>query len=229
MGMMVSRFLYGSWLVGAGLLLTACDEGLEVRFAQPFPAQAADMAVFPARDRAVYTAQDSSKSLCIGRTAVWRQELQTQLLSRHELELAKHRLRADSTYEQDGHLHSLRLMGRDSVRDSWLWTDTIFTLTGPDAGKLRRFQGRYYLNQPTDSGNKWRVERLEIDGWCVRWQTFGKDTLRLLALEPATVHYQRQHGALTSFKLTPEPGAQMRRVGRYAGLWETVEQYQRRH
>ena len=227
--MTTSRFLQGSWLIGAGLLLTACDEGLEVRFAQPFPAQGADMMVFPARNRAVYTAQDSSKSLCIGRTAVWRQELETQLLSRQQLKLANHQLRADSTYEQDGHLHYLRLIGRDLVRDSWLWTDTIFTLAGPQAGKLRCFHGRYYLNIPTDSDDKWKVERLEIDGWHVRWQTFGKDTLRLLALEPATVHYQRRNGALTSFQLTPASGAQTRRVGRYAGLWETVEDYQRRH
>jgi hypothetical protein len=227
--MTASRLLHVTWLVGASLLLTACDEGLEVRFAQPFPAQVDDMAVFPVRNRAVYTAKDSSKSLCIGRTAVWRQELQTQLLSRHQLGLANHQLRTDSTYEQDGRLHSLRLIGRDSVRDSWLWTDTIFTLAGPDAGKLRRFQGRYYLNIPTDSGNKWKVERLEIDGWRVSWQTFGKDTLRLLALDPATVHYRRQNGALTSFQLTPAPGAQTRRVGHYAGLWETVEEYRRRH
>ncbi|MDB5271368.1 MAG: hypothetical protein JWP58_4408 [Hymenobacter sp.] len=223
------QFLQGSWLVGAGLLLTACDDGLEVRFAQPFPAQGTDMTVFPARNRAVYTATDSSKSLCIGRTAVWRQELETQLLSRQQFELANHRrLRADSAYEQDGHLHSLRLIGRDSVRDSWLWTDTIFTLAGPQAGKLRRFQGRYYLNIPTDSDDKWRVERLEIDGWRVSWQTFGKDTLRLLALEPTAVRYHRQNGALTSFQLTPAPGAQTRRVGRYAGLWETEEEYRRR-
>ncbi|GAB3852196.1 hypothetical protein GCM10028822_19630 [Hymenobacter terrigena] len=228
MSMTTSRLLHVGWLVGAGLLLTACDEGLEVRFAQPFPSQVADMAVFPARHRAVYTARDSTKSLCIGRAAVWRQELETQLLSRQQLKLTNHQLRADSTYEQDGRLHSLHLVGRDSVRDSWLRTDTIFTLAGPQAGKLRRFQGRYYLNIPTDSEDKWRVERLEIDGWRVSWQTFSRDTLRLLALEPAAVRYHRQNGALTSFQLTPTPGAQTRRVGRYAGLWETVEKYQRR-
>lgn len=81
--MTTPQLLRGSRLLGAGLLLTGCDEGLEVRFAQPFPAQAADMPVFPARHRAVYTAADSSKSLCIGRTAVWRQELMAFTISRH--------------------------------------------------------------------------------------------------------------------------------------------------
>lgn len=120
-------------------------------------------------------------------------------------------------------------MGRDSVRDSWLDTDTIFTLRGPEAGKLRRFQGRYYLNRPTDSEGKWKVERLEIDGRHLNWQHPGQDTLRLLALDPATVRYHREHGRLTSFQFTPASGAEIRRMGRYAGLWNTREEYARRH
>ncbi len=215
--------------MGFGWVLTACDGGLEVRFAQPFPAQAADMAVFPARHRAVYTAADSNKSLCIGHTAVWRQELLQVTLGRNQLDSMHRRLRADTTYaEKDGTLHYLKWVGRDSVRDSRLWTDTIFTLTGPSPGVLRRFQGRYYLNTPTDDGDKWQVQRLEIDGPRLSWQAFGTDTLRLLALDPATVRYHREHGALTSFQLMPAPGPQTRRVGRYAGLWDTQDHYRRR-
>lgn len=223
-------FLRGGLILGAGLLLTACDEGLEVRFAQPFPAQSADMDVFPARHRAVYTAADSTKSLCIGSTAVWRQELQTEMLSRQQLDPAHRQLRADTTYaEKDGTLHYLKLVGRDSVRDSWLWTDTIFTLTASEPGILRRFQGRYYLNMPTNErGDKWKVQRLEIDGPRLSWQTFGTDTLRLLTLDPATVRYHRQNGALASFELTPASGQQTRRLGRYAGLWHTQADYIRR-
>ena len=119
-------------------------------------------------------------------------------------------------------------MDRDSVRDSRLWTDTIFTLTAAERGVLRLFQGRYYLNTPTQDGDHWKVQRLEIDGSRLSWQAFGTDTLRLLALDPATVRYHRQHGMLTSFELTPAPGAQSRRLGRYAGLWDTVEEYRRR-
>lgn len=222
--------LRGGLVLGAGLLLTACDEGLEVRFAQPFPAQSADMSVFPARHRAVYTAADSTKSLCIGRTAVWRQELQAEMFSRQQLDSAHRQLRANTTYaDKDGTLHYLKLVGRDSVRDSWLWTDTIFTLAGSESGILRRFQGRYYLNMPTnESGDEWKVQRLEIDGPRLNWQTFGTDTLRLLTLDPATVRYHRQNGALTSFKLTPASDQQARRLGRYAGLWDTHEAYVRR-
>lgn len=228
--MTTSSLLRGCFLGAATLLLTSCDDGLEIRFSQPFPAQLADLVAFPARHRAVYTASDSSKSLCIGRTAVWRQELQQVTLSRHQADsMAHHRLRADTTYEQDGHLHYVRLMGRDSVRDSWLWTDTVFTLMGTEPGRLRRFQGRYYLNTPDETGGKWTVQRLDIDGPRLSWQALGTDTLRLLALDPGTIHFQRENGRLTSIQLTPASGAQTRRVGRYAGLWVTKEEYRRRH
>lgn len=131
-----------------GLLLTACDGGWEVVFREPFPRQAADMAAFPARHQGVYTAADPGRSLCIGRTAVWRQELQTMTSSRHYFDSLGYHLRADSTY-LDGHTpHYLQRVGADSVRDSWLWTDTIFSIIGLRPGHLRRFQGRYYLAPP---------------------------------------------------------------------------------
>lgn len=227
---MTASFLMRSSLVsGTSLLMMACDNGLEVRFAQPFPSEMTDIPVFPARHRAVYTAVDSGKSLCIGRTAVWRQELQQRVFSRSQLDSARRQLQVDSTYaEKDGTLHYLKWVSRDSVRDSWLWTDTIFTLTGSEPGGLRRFQGRYYLNTPAEDDEKWKVQRLEIDGSRLSWQTFTTDTLRLLALNPATVRYHREHGALTSFQIVPAPGQQTRRVGRYAGLWTTQEYYQRR-
>jgi hypothetical protein len=215
-------------LLAGGLAVTACDEGLQVRFAEPFPAQAADLLAFPARHQAVYTADDSTSSLCIGRTALWRQELRNLTFRRSELDSVHRHLCADTTYAEDGRLHYLKLLKGDSVRDSWLAIDTLFSLRGAEAGKLRQFQGRYYLNQPDADADNWRVQRLEIDGPRLSWQKFGADTLRLLALDAATIRYHREHGALTSILLTPASGAQTRRVGRYAGLWETRGEYTRR-
>ncbi|WP_460549497.1 hypothetical protein [Hymenobacter daeguensis] len=186
------------------------------------------MAAFPARHQAVYTADDSTTSLCIGRTAVWRQELRDMTFRRGELDPVHRRLRADTTYAEAGQLHYLKLLKGDSVRDSWLAVDTIFSLRGAEAGKLRRLQGRYYLNQPAADADNWRVQRLEIDGQRLSWQKFGTDTLRLLALDAATIRYHREHGALTAILLTPAPGAQTRRLGRYTGLWETRGEYVRR-
>ena len=230
---METNHLLRAMLFGAaGLLLTACDGGWEVAFREPFPGQAADMAAFPARHQGVYTAADPGQSLCIGRTSVWRQELQAMTGSRHYFDSLGHHLRADTTYLDGQTLHYLRRVGPDSVRDSWLWTDTIFSIIGQQPGHLRRFQGHYYLNATedaqTDSTEKWQVQRLEIAGRHLRWQQLGTDTLRLNALAPGTVRYHRRNG-ISYFRLAPASAAETRRIGRYEGLWEPAREYDRRH
>ncbi|MDQ2795371.1 MAG: hypothetical protein M3Y12_15390 [Bacteroidota bacterium] len=217
-----------------GLLLGSCDDiQIErvwlVDFAQPFPATRPNMAAFPARHQGVYTAADSSESLCIGATAVWQQELHSQLLSQQGLADKGRRLRADSIFQQAGVLHYLHRVGRDSVRESWLACDTIFDCAQPETGRLRRFQGHYYLNAPFDSAGNWMVQRLQISGRHLVWQQLGNDTLRLGALAPGTVRLDRRAGHPAFFRLTPESAAEARRIGRYAGLWETNEEYDRRH
>lgn len=224
---------YGLRVVGVSigwLLLGSCaDKSTEriwlVDFAQPFPSMRADMAGFPPRYQGVYTAADSSKSLCIGRTAVWRQELNSLLVSRQELAAQNLRLLADSTYRQGGVLHYLRRIRADSIRDSWLECDTIFDCAKPEAGRLRRFQGWFYLNTPADSATKWQVERLEISGRHLRRQALGQDTLRIRALSPGTIH---QYGGML-YQLAPASVAEARRIGRYEGLWEPAQEYDRRH
>ncbi|GAB3289863.1 hypothetical protein ACFQT0_08980 [Hymenobacter humi] len=197
-----------------------------VNFAQPFPGRVADMAAFPARHRGIYTAPDSVTSLCIGRTAVWLQEPRSTTFGP---QLPGSRpLPADTSYRaEDGRLHYLRRFAKDSVRETWLWTDTIFTLGGPGAGRLRRFQGHYYLSTSNESAENWQVQRLAIANGHLTWQTLGQDTLRLRALEPATL-VRRQSEGMTYYRLTPGLGPQTRRLGRYAGLWETEGEFERR-
>lgn len=230
--MSISAWLRAMIFGAFSLLLTACDGGWEVAFREPFPAQAADIAAFPARHQGVYTAADPGNSLCIGRTAVWRQELQTTTDSRHYFDSLGYKLRADSTYLDHHTLHYLHRVGTDSVRDSWLWTDTIFSISGERPGHLRRFQGRYYLNgtedAQTDTTEKWQVQRLEIVGHHLRWQQLGTDTLRLGALAPGTVRYHRRNG-ISYFRLAPASPVEARRIGRYEGLWEPAREYDRRH
>ena len=134
---------------------------------------------------------------------------------------------ADSTYQENGHLHYLRLVSRDSVRDSWLWSDTIFNLAGNEAGMLRRFQGRYYLNTPDETGTKWWVQRLEISGRHLRWQTLVTETSRMLALVTAIVRHHREKG-ISCYRLTPAPGPQTRHLGHFTELRETAGEYGRR-
>ena len=187
------------------------------------------MVGFPVRHLGVYTAADSSTSLCIGPTAVWQQELRQWKLSRHRLDSLPCHFATDSTYQDAlGRLHHLHLVGTDSLRDTWLEQDTIFNLAGSRAGHLRKFQGRYYLNTPETDAGEWQVQRLTITGRRLLWQTLGQDTLRLLALDAATVRRQLRSGAAT-FRLAPAAGQQTRRVGSYAGLWETADEFTRRH
>ncbi|GAA4055961.1 hypothetical protein GCM10022409_49060 [Hymenobacter glaciei] len=216
------------------LLLGGCDDiQIEriwlVDFAQPFPATRSDLTAFPPRHQGVYTAADSTESLCIGPTTVWQQDLHSLLRSRRELAGKGKGLRADSTYQQEGVLHYLHRVGRDSVRDSWLECDTIFNCAKPETGRLRRFQGHYYLNTSFDSTNNWLVQRLEISGRHLVWQRLGNDTLRLGVLAPGTVRLDRRAGHPAFFRLAPGSAAEVRRIGRYEGLWEPVREYDRRH
>ena len=226
--MKASFLLRTACALGAGLLLAACNGGVVVDFAAPFPAEK-PLPAFPARHQGVYTASDSSKSLCIGPTAVWRQELQHQTRTRHELDSMHLPLSADSTYlGGNGQLHYMHLMSNGTVRDSWLWCDTIFSLAGDEAGQLRRLQGRYYLSIPTSSGKSWKVQRLDVSGRRLTWEALGQDTLRLQVLDPASVRREVGKGTLY-FHLTPEAGRQTRRIGRYDGLWQPIRAYQRRY
>jgi hypothetical protein len=240
--MTASFLLRGSLVVVAGLLLTACDgEKIEaeersyaVGFTQPFPGQRKDKTIFPVHYQGIYTATGPGYSLCIGPAAVWKQKQRSETYHCSWQQLDSLRLflgvsDADSTYQDlNGNRHHLRILGRDSVRDSWQWRDTIFCLTGPNAGRLRKFQGRYYLSTHPENEDYWQVQRLEIAGRHLVWQSLGQDTLRLRALDTASVHTQRGSG-FSLFRVQPAPGQQMRRVDAYAGLWETEGEFERRH
>ncbi|MBF9219667.1 hypothetical protein [Hymenobacter ruricola] len=225
----------------AGWLLTACDgEKVEMQerhyavgFAQPCPGQAKKKASFPAHWQGVYAASAPGYSLCIGATAVWKQQQRSEMYHASWQQLDSLRLLlsvndADSSYQDfNGNRHQLHLIGRDSVRDSWLRCDTVFSLAGPHAGQLRRFQGRYYLSTRAENEDYWQVQRLEIAGRHLTWQCLGQDTLRLRALDTAAVHTRRRPG-FSLFRVQPASGRQKRHVGDYAGLWETEGAFERR-
>lgn len=211
-------------------MLTACDGGWVVEFADPFPTEASDLSRFPARHQGMYTAADSTTSLCIGPRVLWQQQLSSRTLSQRQFNSAKHPLLSDSTYQDTkGRLHYLRVVGKDSVRDSWLRCDTLFALDGPAAGHLRRFKGHYYLSTPHPADSLgWQVQRLRIAGRRAEWEQLGYDTLRLRALDAATLRYRRAHGT-SYFRLKPAPGKPTRQVDRYDGLWITRGEFVRRH
>lgn len=227
--MTVSGVLRAGLMLSSGWLLVSCGDRVEVNFAQPFPAQEADMGAFPARYRAVYLAADSTTSFCVNATAAWQQTLRTHTWTLHQLDSLGVRPKADSTYRDDeGRRHHLRLLGAGSVRDSWLQCDTVFTLAGPNPGKLRRFQGRYYLNTQNENADAWQVQRLEMSRRHLQLQRVSTDTLQLLTLEPGSLRHGRHRG-VPYFQLTPATSAQTRRMGRNADLWKTAGEFTRRH
>lgn len=236
--MKASTLLRAGLLGGMSLGLTACDgEKVEeqessyaVGFAQPFPGGTKDRAAFPTNYQGVYRTADSSYSLCIGPAAVWtlKARKESYYHSPQELDSLRLLLRVDSTYQDlNGNLHHLRIVGRDSLHDSWLRCDTVFSMAGPSTGRLRKFQGRYYLSTRAENSEYWQVQRLEVAGRHLMWQTLGQDTLRLRALYTASVRIRREPG-FSLFRLQPAPGQQMRRAGDYAGLWETAGEFERR-
>jgi hypothetical protein len=226
----------------AGLILTACDgekaEMMERRyavgFAQPFPALVRDKTSFPVRWQGMYRAADSRYALCIGPTAVWTRKQRRAMYHATWQQLDSLRLflgvkGADSTYQDfNGNLHQLRVVGHDSVRDSWQRLDTVFSLAGPTAGRLRRFRGGYYLSTRSENPDCWQVQRLEVSGNHLVWQSLGQDTLRLRALDTASVRVERARG-FSLFRVRPATRRQTRHVGDYAGLWETEGEFERQH
>jgi len=213
--------------LGLVVLLTACSRDVDIDFAQPFPTQGRALQAFPRRHQGRYVAADTTKALFIGPRAVWRQEWQQQILTRHELDSLHISIGADSTYQEaSGQRHRLQAMRQGRMRDSWLWADTVFSLAGERAGLLRRFHGYYYLNKPDDRTGTWQVQRLEVSGRRLTWQTLGQDSLRLQVLDPGIVQ-RRRHKGVVYFHLSPTTGQQARRLGRAEELWPRIEEYQR--
>lgn len=202
-----------------------------VTFAQRFPAQRPDLPVFPPRLRGRFLALDSGRTLVISPTELIEGRREHRKYRRAEFEALAQRPPqvAQAPRGPANERPEVRALGRDSGRESWWNRDTIFSLGGAGGGRLRQFQGRYYLSRDVSTGPghpSWLVQRLEIDGRRLSWQTLGQDTLRLRALDPASVRRRREAGAC-GYGLLPAPGPQTRRVGRYAGLWQTEGEFVR--
>ncbi|MFD1468465.1 hypothetical protein ACFQ48_09530 [Hymenobacter caeli] len=133
--------------------------------------------------------------------------------------------RADQGQGPSGVGYQVQAVGADSARLRWQEQDTLAAL-GPRT-KLRRYQRRYYLSTagPADS-TAWTVQRRAAADGRFSLQGFNPDTLRIRALDPATVRLRRNQGTLY-FTLDPRPGRATRQVHGYDGLWLPAGEYQR--
>lgn len=71
------------------------------------------------------------------------------------------------------------------------------------------------------------VQRLAVVDQRFFLQRFNPDSLRIQALDPATVRQRRANGNLI-FTLDPSPGRATRQVDGYDGLWLSEEEYLRK-
>ena len=203
------------------LLLTSCDEVSRVNFAQPFPASVPNLRIFPARHQGRYVMPtDSTRQLLVTPTIIWSETMWTFTSTQQKLDSAG---LITASYPlgvwhpaTDGR-YRVRAGAADTLcLDKWL-CDTLCALTPDFKGRVRWYQGAYYLNQPVHE-EKWSVERLVLNGRDLSWQRFGNDTLRLAVLPVGVV---RRVGANDDARwvLTAKTRRQEQQIARYDGLW----------
>lgn len=208
--------------------LAACNNNpVEVRFAQPFPVNGADEVGFKARDQGHYVAaDDTARALLISQQSIVSQVVVTVKMRAAGLDSLGLPRRAGTARGRDGGLYQVLALTADSCRLRWAQRDTLVQLHGPNAMRLRRYRGWYYLSAPTGTGT-WEVERLTVAANHLLWQEFNGDSLRIRALMPNAVQLKRAERRLL-FTLTPSSGQSIRQVNSYNGLWLPKGDYLRK-
>ena len=210
------------------LALAGCDAATQletagpvvVNFTQPFPATAPDLPGFLPRDQGQYTAlDDTSKVFVLGEKALVEQYIGTTKTAGAQLDSLHIPHRAGSGLSLAGLRYSVQTLTPDSFRLRVETPDTLLSFTGPQAPKLRYYRGYYYTSRPSrQDSTKWTVRRLAVANGHITQQLFNPDSLRVQALEPATVQRRRAQGQLV-FTLSPQSRRAIGQVSSYAGLW----------
>lgn len=215
------------YLLGC-LALAACDDGYHqevmepvvVYFAQPFPASAPDLPGFLPRDRRQYTLpDDTARVFGLSEKALTVRYSETMDVRGSLLDSFKLSRQPGSGLALGGLRYRVRALAADSFRLRAETLDTLLNLAGPRPTRLRRYQGWYYISMPAylDS-TKWVVQRLAVANGHLTRQLFNPDSLRVQALDPATVQRRRTDGQLI-ITLAPQSRRAIGQVSSYAGLW----------
>ena len=225
--MPTTRALPYVWALGLSGLLAGCEPPVpEVEFARPFPANAPDLREFPADCQGQYAATaDAALCLSVGSQVLVRRRACRLTITAHQFDSLGLPPRAAQAWGPGGAHYQLQAVGADSVQLRWEERDTLAAL-GPRA-KLRRYRGWYYLSTAGAADSAaWTVQRLAVANRQFSLQSFNPDTLRIRALDAATVQLRRGHGHRL-FILSPRSGRATRQVSGYAGLWLPAGEYQR--
>lgn len=219
------------YLLGC-LALAACDEQkpqVVVNFSQPFPAGRSDLPGFLPRHCGRYSEQgnDSSRALIISQKSLVESHIESAELPGTWLDSMGVPRQLGSYLGRDGFRYQVRTLAADSFRVRVEVYDTLLSLNGQSALKLRRHRGWYYVSCPAaEDSTKWEVQRLGISSGRVVWQLPNPDSLRIRALDPATVRQQRKTGQLL-FTLSPQSRRASWQVSSYDGLWLVRAEYLR--
>ena len=215
------------YLLGC-LALAACDNASQletsgpvvVNFTQPFPATAPDLPGFLPRDRGQYTAlDDTSRAVLLGEEALIEKYVGTMVAAGAQLDSLRIPHRTGRGLSLAGLRYSVQTLSPDSFKLRVETLDTLLNFTGPQAPKLRYYQGYYYTSRPSrQDSTKWTVRRLAVINGHITQQLFNPDSLRVQALDPASVQRHRTHGQLV-FTLSPQSRRAIGQVSSYAGLW----------
>ncbi len=224
--MLIARGFHSLCALVLSGLLASCGPEVEVNFAHPFPRNAPDLSGFPSRYQGLYVAaEDTGRTLLVGNRQVVQRRFHSRVATARQLDSLGLPPRSFQGRGLDGQRYDVQAMLRDSFRLRWEQRDTLVAL-GPGV-KLRRYRGWYYLSAPNSNGATWTVQRLAVVGQQFFLQRFNPDSLRIQALDPATVRQRRANGNLI-FTLDPSPGRATWQVDGYDGLWLSEEEHLRK-
>lgn len=198
-----------------------------VEFAEPFPADAADLPGFAAHHQGRYqSATDTTEALLLGRQQLVLQQWQSWRLTGRQLDslALPHRTGRGWLQSQP---YRVQALAADSFCLSWQRTDTLLRAGTGQPTRLRQYQGWYYLSEPDPAATgHWQVQRLAVAGRHLIRQALSPDSLRLRALDPAALELHREPHTLR-FVVRPRGGHARHQLGRYTGLWQTLGEYRR--
>ncbi len=224
--MLTVRGFYSLCALVLSGLLPSCGPEVEVNFAQPFPRHAPDLSGFPARHQGQFVAaDDTALTMLVENKLVVRRRFWSRMASAHQLDSLGLPARTFQGWGPDGQRYRVQAAPRDSFRLRGEQRDTLVALR--PGVKLRRYRGWYYLSAPNADSATWTVQRLAVVDRQFFMQRFNPDSLRIRALDPATVRLRQANGNLI-FTLSPQSGRANRQINDYEGLWLSDEEYLRK-
>ena len=216
------------YLLLACLGLAACDNAtlletagpVVVNFAQPFPGGAPDLPGFLPRDCGRYTALgDTGAVLVLSEKALVNKHYDASDVAGAQLDSLHIPRRTGSGLGPAQLRYCVQALAADSFRLQLEAQDTLLSLTGPQAPRLRYHQRYYYISTPSQlDSTKWTVRRLAVAHGHITRQLFNPDSLRVQALDPATMQRRRTNGQLV-ITLAPQSRRAIGQVSSYTGLW----------